>query len=238
VDVQPPAYLFAPELVWHRDGLAVWHEGLVRHAHGAHLTAMVENPGGYPPAVDLGTGPWAVRHGFPAELDVPGLTTAAQGRAGSEVASRLDFEFREEVSSAAPVRLRVRPLGLDVALGTGTPLPVVLPPEALYRDGHTVVWHGGVLRVLTGLAVTLAVDSDQREFLGSGWGSKPPGEQEALTITARRAPRGPVIPYRVSWYSPMPRHVRARVLFPADGALDLTMEAGPLGFVAHRTVDA
>jgi hypothetical protein len=110
---------------------------------------------------------------------------------GSEVARRLGFEFREDVPPGTPVRLRVRRLGLDVALGTGTPLPVLLPPEPLYRDDHRVVRHGGVLRVPTGLAVTLALDPDRREFLGRAWDSRLPGEREALMVTAHRGPGGP-----------------------------------------------
>jgi hypothetical protein len=157
---------------------------------------------------------------------------------GSEVASRLDFEFREEVPPATAVRLRIRPLGLDMVLGTGRPLPVALPPEMLCRDGGKVVWHGGVLRVPTGLAVTLALDSEGPELLGSAWDGKPPGEREALTVTARREPGDTVVPPRATWYQNRRRQARKRALFPADGVLRLTLEVGPLGFVAHRTVGA
>jgi hypothetical protein len=115
-------------------------------------------------------------------------------------------------------------------------LAVLLPPEGLLHKGDLVVWHGGVLRVPTGIAVTLAVDAPTRAFLDGAWESTPPGEREALSVTAEAD--GVIAPVW-SWYTPMPQNLRCRAVFAPDhrGVITLMFEVRPLGLTIRRRVD-
>lgn len=118
------------------------------------------------------------------------------------------------------------------------PLAVLLPPEALLRKRGLVIWHGGVLRVPTGIAVTLAVDAPTRVFLDPRWESKSYDQPEALSVTASGVPNDGHTLARWTWYTPLPRSLRYRAVFDPGGheALDLTFEVRPLGLAVERRI--
>jgi hypothetical protein len=112
-----PEFLLEPALLWYRGGVTVWHEGLVRHDLGLHLTVMVVSRDKGDAAATMAA-PWRTRIPIEVELRAPDrpdplLLGGALGGGAEQLCC--EFQFEGEAPPGTTVRIRVLPLDLETS---------------------------------------------------------------------------------------------------------------------------
>lgn len=111
-----PHLLLGPEVLWRRDGVVVWHEGLVRHDLGLHLIVMVLAVDPDDPATMAL--PWRTRIPIEAEI-APRGAESPLGRDGALGAGAgqicCEFQFSGEAPPGSTLRIRALPLAAEAS---------------------------------------------------------------------------------------------------------------------------